>query len=316
MRHNTLMKSGEFAALCKTTKVTLRHYREIGLLEPVVREENGYLLYAPQQIADFLFITALRDSGCALSEIKGYLQSPDYDVLASLMTSRIEALIDQQQQLRLKQTLLENTLAGMQALRPWLDNPAVRWRIEKCAEERLTVRDLSTAFNDYEKEEHSRDNDPETTANPYASSTRTGQSLKDSVADKHSDNPLSDWIADIQASNVSQLQGMFYVERSAFLAGDYGQGFFACSPVTAEDSTPHIHIKPAGTYLKHLRITSLEQELAQENPIFAEYDLMRSYLVEHDLVTRGNLYEKELVPYPGTHDGTVYSELSIRIANR
>lgn len=39
-----LLKAGEFAHLCGTTKETLRHYKDIGLLMPVAKAENGYQL--------------------------------------------------------------------------------------------------------------------------------------------------------------------------------------------------------------------------------------------------------------------------------
>ena len=35
------LTAGAFAALCGTTKETLRHYRDLGLLVPVRRGENG-----------------------------------------------------------------------------------------------------------------------------------------------------------------------------------------------------------------------------------------------------------------------------------
>ena len=38
-----LLKAGEFAHLCGTTKETLRHYKDIGLLMPVAKAENGYI---------------------------------------------------------------------------------------------------------------------------------------------------------------------------------------------------------------------------------------------------------------------------------
>ena len=36
-----LMKSGQFADLCQTTKETLRYWRSIGLLKPVAVSEQG-----------------------------------------------------------------------------------------------------------------------------------------------------------------------------------------------------------------------------------------------------------------------------------
>ena len=37
----TWMASGAFAAFCGTTKETLRHYKDIGLLSPAHRGNNG-----------------------------------------------------------------------------------------------------------------------------------------------------------------------------------------------------------------------------------------------------------------------------------
>ena len=39
---DTLLKSGQFAKLCRTTKETLRHYERVGVLRPALQEENGY----------------------------------------------------------------------------------------------------------------------------------------------------------------------------------------------------------------------------------------------------------------------------------
>lgn len=67
---DALLKSGEFAKLCRTTKETLRHYERVGILRPVLQEDNGYKKYSFVQIADFSLITALRSTGLSLSEIK------------------------------------------------------------------------------------------------------------------------------------------------------------------------------------------------------------------------------------------------------
>ena len=41
------LRSGQFAALCRTTKETLRHYRAIGLIEPAFVSDSGYAYYSP-----------------------------------------------------------------------------------------------------------------------------------------------------------------------------------------------------------------------------------------------------------------------------
>ena len=43
MEHkNGWLTSGAFAALCGTTKETLRHYRDLALLSPAHQGNNGY----------------------------------------------------------------------------------------------------------------------------------------------------------------------------------------------------------------------------------------------------------------------------------
>ena len=74
-----LLKAGEFARLCGTTKETLRHYRDIGLLVPVAKAKNGYQLYSPLQLSDYLLVSSLQQAGCSLHEIKGYLSVGERD---------------------------------------------------------------------------------------------------------------------------------------------------------------------------------------------------------------------------------------------
>lgn len=110
-----LLKAGEFARLCGTTKETLRHYRDIGLLGPVAKAKNGYQLYSPLQLSDYLLISSLQQAGCSLHEIKGYLNEPDSEALESVMEDRISAIVEQRRALLMQKSLLENTLARMRA---------------------------------------------------------------------------------------------------------------------------------------------------------------------------------------------------------
>ena len=53
----SLFTTGKFAELCETTKETLRHYKNIGLLKPEVKEQNGYQYYSQSQLYDYYLIT-------------------------------------------------------------------------------------------------------------------------------------------------------------------------------------------------------------------------------------------------------------------
>lgn len=65
------MKIGEFAKLCGTRISVLRHYDKEKLLVPVFTDRfTGYRHYTSQQILDFHRITALKNAGFSLQEIK------------------------------------------------------------------------------------------------------------------------------------------------------------------------------------------------------------------------------------------------------
>ena len=68
------LTSGAFAALCGTTKETLRHYKELGLLAPAHRGENGYFYYDAEQFYDYYAIAVFRQTGTPLEEIRRCLR--------------------------------------------------------------------------------------------------------------------------------------------------------------------------------------------------------------------------------------------------
>ena len=74
MEHRGWMTSGAFAALCGATKETLRHYKDLGLLLPAHRGENGYFYYDAEQFYDFYAIAIFRQTGTPLAEIRRCLR--------------------------------------------------------------------------------------------------------------------------------------------------------------------------------------------------------------------------------------------------
>lgn len=62
--------TGEFAAICETTKATLFHYDKLGILCPQRDPDNNYRYYTDKQIADFDTISSLAEIGTPLSEIR------------------------------------------------------------------------------------------------------------------------------------------------------------------------------------------------------------------------------------------------------
>lgn len=142
---SALIRSGQFAELCQTTKETLRHYRSIGLLEPVAVGENGYALYSPLQLSDFLLISALKTAGCSLDEVRSYLADPAAENLRPVIEERIAAIEEQRRALLHQQRFLQNTLSRAQALSSWsgAESP---FRLHQCAEAWFLDTDISDLF--------------------------------------------------------------------------------------------------------------------------------------------------------------------------
>ena len=71
MANNGLFTASDFAKMTRTTRTTLYHYDAIGLLSPVLRDQNSkHRYYAIGQLADINMIRTLQAFGMSLSEIK------------------------------------------------------------------------------------------------------------------------------------------------------------------------------------------------------------------------------------------------------
>ena len=69
---------GDFSRATHMTIKTLRHYHQVGLLEPTeVNSDTGYRRYSVAQIPVAQVITRLRELDMPLAEIQGVLSAPD-----------------------------------------------------------------------------------------------------------------------------------------------------------------------------------------------------------------------------------------------
>ena len=109
MEHRGWMTSGAFAALCGATKETLRHYKDLGLLLPAHRGENGYFYYDAEQFYDFYAIAIFRQTGTPLAEIRRCLGRQDAGETLDLLRVQREALEEERR--RLEQ--MDFVLSGM-----------------------------------------------------------------------------------------------------------------------------------------------------------------------------------------------------------
>jgi DNA-binding transcriptional MerR regulator len=105
---------GDFSRMTQLSVKALRHYHEIGLLEPLaVDPGSGYRIYGVEQVPTAQVIRRLKDLGMALEDVKRVLQAPD-------VSSRNHAIVDHLQRM---ESDLENTKANVASLRMLLEGP-------------------------------------------------------------------------------------------------------------------------------------------------------------------------------------------------
>ena len=84
--------SGQFAKLCHTTKETLFHYDELGLLRPQHVGENGYRYYDSKQFLQFEMICFLKETGMPLREIGAFLRQKGQEDTIAVLKEKASAL--------------------------------------------------------------------------------------------------------------------------------------------------------------------------------------------------------------------------------
>lgn len=108
-----LLKCGEFADLCGTTKETLRHYNDIGLLEPAHIAKNGYRLYSPAQTVNYLIISTLKSAGFTLDEIRRYFAADDIRKVDTLFQHKYLEQLRRLREIEANIHLLEKFVEGV-----------------------------------------------------------------------------------------------------------------------------------------------------------------------------------------------------------
>ena len=114
---------GEFSRMAHLSVKTLRHYHQVGLLEPAeVNPGTGYRYYVPDQIPTAQVIRRLRDLEMPVAEIRDVLSASDTSVRNTLITNHLDRLEEQ----------LSKTHSAVKSLRNLLQHssqvPAVEHR--------------------------------------------------------------------------------------------------------------------------------------------------------------------------------------------
>ncbi|WP_131775117.1 MerR family transcriptional regulator [Legionella anisa] len=79
----------QLATLSGISARTLRHYDEIGLLNPAYYGENQYRYYKEEQLLQLQQILFYRELGFSLNDIESIVNSDDFDKIKALKTHKI-----------------------------------------------------------------------------------------------------------------------------------------------------------------------------------------------------------------------------------
>jgi DNA-binding transcriptional MerR regulator/effector-binding domain-containing protein len=117
----TMLTIGDFSRMTHLTVKALRHYHDMGVLEPAAVDPfTGYRSYDTSQVGSAQVIRRLRDLGMPLDSIAAVLAAPDLEARNREIAAHLARMERQ----------LEQTQASVAALRALLTGPAERPAIE------------------------------------------------------------------------------------------------------------------------------------------------------------------------------------------
>lgn len=107
------LTTGQFAKLCNTTKETLFHYSDIGLLQPIYIAENGYRYYSPKQFYDFTLIRILKNAKMSLEDIRAYFSDYNNREFISMIEEKQKELVQEKANIDYSLQLMESLKASI-----------------------------------------------------------------------------------------------------------------------------------------------------------------------------------------------------------
>jgi DNA-binding transcriptional MerR regulator/effector-binding domain-containing protein len=133
---------GDFAKMTHLSVKALRHYHDLGLLEPdEIDPASGYRFYQPSQLPIAQVIRRFRDLDMPLDEIRAMLDAPDVPTRNAIIVAHLQRMESQ----------LAITQSAVSSLRSLLERPAAPIAVEHRAVgavpalaiiERVSVADL------------------------------------------------------------------------------------------------------------------------------------------------------------------------------
>ena len=108
-----LLSIGDFSRMTFLTVKALRHYHDVGLLEPArIDPHSGYRSYRPEQVAQARLIRRLRELDLPVEDVRTVLAAPDEDTRNRVIVEHLERMSRQLQQTQETVDSLRRMLAG------------------------------------------------------------------------------------------------------------------------------------------------------------------------------------------------------------
>jgi DNA-binding transcriptional MerR regulator len=116
-----LISIGDFSRMTHLSVKALRHYHDVGLLEPAeVDRSSGYRFYEASQVPVAQVIRRFRDLGMPVEAVKAVLTAPDVSTRNQVIVAHLERMEEQ----------LAQTQATVASLRAVLEAPRVQAPVE------------------------------------------------------------------------------------------------------------------------------------------------------------------------------------------
>lgn len=264
---NDLLRTGEFSLLCGTTKETLRHYENIGLLAPSFIASNGYKYYAPSQIVDYMVISSLKEAGCSLAEIKQFVLSSDTSSMRSIFAEKVIQIEEKKKLLDKKKRVLEDVLVR-------IDEVGL---LEKRGESgSWRIKELNEAFY---------------LETPLPIHGEDSHTIFEAVAEHEA------YCNDRGVGFGIEWPKTYRLARDKFETGSYSEGLSLCTRISERIDADRLAVRPAGRYLQYLRQVPLstpsDSNESTSNSIYKMFDELKQHLEKNDLHAEGDVFSTE-----------------------
>jgi DNA-binding transcriptional MerR regulator len=118
---SVLITIGDFSRMTHLSVKALRHYHDVGLLEPAdIDPSSGYRMYDVAQIPVAQVIRRFRDLDMPVDEVRSMLAAPDVETRNKVIIAHLERMESQ----------LAETTATVTSLRSMLEGPALTAPVE------------------------------------------------------------------------------------------------------------------------------------------------------------------------------------------